>query len=104
MPAYLNLASRRAARRAVIAALWIVLALPGSIAIDIFTDTITALIPANISVLRFIAPVQGQAAALTKSQTDALDTYNFAVSRFKSILSERRAQINSHQPLPNLPG
>jgi hypothetical protein len=104
MPAYLSLASRCAPRRAATLAFGIVLALPVSVAIDIITNTITALIPANIRVLCFIVPVQGQAAALTKSQTNALDTYNFALSRFKSILSERRAQINSHQPLPNLPG
>ena len=46
----------------------------------------------------------GQPAALTKSQSDALNTYNNAVNDFKSILSQRRAQINSNQPLPNLPG
>jgi hypothetical protein len=47
---------------------------------------------------------QGQETALTKSQSDALNTYNNAVTDFESILAERRAQINSHQPLPNLPG
>jgi hypothetical protein len=47
---------------------------------------------------------QGQPPALTKSQSDALNTYNNAVNDFKSILEERRAQINSNQGLPNLPG
>ena len=47
---------------------------------------------------------EGQPAGLTKSQSDALNAYNNAVSQFKSILRERRAQINSKQPLPNLPG
>jgi hypothetical protein len=42
--------------------------------------------------------------ALTKAQSDALDAYNNAVNNFKSILSQRRAQIDSKQPLPNLPG
>jgi hypothetical protein len=51
----------------------------------------------------FICPAQGQA-ALTKSQADAFNAYSKAVNDFKSILRERRAQINSHQPLPNLPG
>jgi hypothetical protein len=46
----------------------------------------------------------GQPSALTKKQSDALDTYNNAVNDFEAILSQRRAQINSHQPLPNLPG
>jgi hypothetical protein len=40
----------------------------------------------------------------TKSPEDALATYNTAVSRFRSILAERRAQIDSNRPLPNLPG
>jgi hypothetical protein len=52
----------------------------------------------------FIAPAQGEPAPLTKSQSDALDAYGKAVNDFKSILKERRAQINSRQPLPNLPG
>jgi hypothetical protein len=52
----------------------------------------------------FIYPANAQPAALTKSQSDALATYDKAVADFKSILSKRRAQINSHQPLPNLPG
>src|SRR6185437_11632726 len=38
------------------------------------------------------------------AQSDALAAYNQAVSEFKSILAQRRAQINSHQGLPDLPG
>src|SRR5579871_2247624 len=45
-----------------------------------------------------------RAAALTKPQQDALDAYSSAVSGFQKILSERRAQIRSGRPLPNLPG
>ncbi len=44
------------------------------------------------------------AAALTQAQLDALEAYDNALNQFKSILSERRAQISSHQSLPNLPG
>src|ERR1700722_13507697 len=51
-----------------------------------------------------VSIAMGQPAALTKTPTDALDTYNRAVSDFKSILGQRRAQIDSNQPLPNLPG
>jgi hypothetical protein len=51
-----------------------------------------------------LSPAIGQPAALTKNQSDALDAYNHAVSDFESILRERRAQIKSGQPLPNLPG
>src|SRR5580704_8591138 len=54
----------------------------------------------------FFAPsiANGQPAVLTASQSDALHAYAEALSRFKSILEQRRAQINTHQPLPNLPG
>src|SRR5262244_3643668 len=45
-----------------------------------------------------------QAAAFTQAQLDALEAYDKAVNQFKSILSERRVQISSHQSLPNLPG
>jgi hypothetical protein len=38
------------------------------------------------------------------AQSDALAAYNQAVSEFKSILAQRRAQINSDQGLPDLPG
>jgi hypothetical protein len=47
-------------------------------------------------------PAMAQA-ALTKQQSDALDTYNTAVKNFEAILAQRRAQIASKQ-LPNLPG
>ena len=90
--------------RAVTLALGIVITMPVSIAINIITNTITTPVPANIGTLGLISPAQGRSAEITKSQTDALHTYNSALDHFKSILSERRAQINSHQPLPNLPG
>ena len=54
--------------------------------------------------LSFISPAQAQSPALTKLQSDALNTYNSAVAAFKSILSERRAQINAKQKLPDNPG
>jgi hypothetical protein len=38
------------------------------------------------------------------AQSDALATYNQALSEFKSILAQRHAQINSHQGLPDLSG
>ena len=38
------------------------------------------------------------------AQSDVVDPYGQAVSRFKAILSERRAQIGSHRHLPDLPG
>jgi hypothetical protein len=42
--------------------------------------------------------------ALTKAQAEALDTYNKALDEFRSVLKERRTQIDQHQPLPELPG
>jgi hypothetical protein len=47
---------------------------------------------------------QGQPRPLTKSQLDALIGYDNTVNDFTSILGQRRAQINSKQRLPNLPG
>jgi hypothetical protein len=38
------------------------------------------------------------------AQSDVVDSYGQAVSHFKAILSERRAQITSHQHLPEMPG
>jgi hypothetical protein len=53
---------------------------------------------------RLISSANAAPAALTKAQADALAAYNDAVARFKSVLTERRAQIEANQPLPNLPG
>jgi hypothetical protein len=61
-------------------------------------------LPVNIGNLSFISFVLAQPTALTKSQSDALNAYNKTVEDFRSILSERRAQINSNQKLPDLPG
>src|ERR1700728_229898 len=46
---------------------------------------------------------QGQPPALTKSQSDALNTYNNSVHDFKSIMPQRRPQIHASHGLPNLP-
>src|SRR5712691_7281769 len=86
------------------AALALFFTLPVFNAIDTITNMVTSLVPADIGNLGFISPAQGQPAALAKSQSDALDAYDNAVNHFKSILSQRRAQINSNQQLPNLPG
>jgi hypothetical protein len=73
-------------------------------AIDTIADTVASLVPADIGNLGLISPALAQPAALTKSPADALTAYNKAVNDFKSILSQRHAQINSNQPLPNVPG
>ena len=67
-------------------------------------STAALLVVAAIGNLGFISPAISQPASLTKKQSDALDAYNNAVRNFESILGQRRAQINSKQPLPNLPG
>ena len=51
-----------------------------------------------------LSRAQAAQATLTQSQSDLLDAYNKALSHFKAILSERRAQIRSNQALPSLPG
>jgi len=54
--------------------------------------------------LGFISSALGQPAALTKPQMDALNSYDKTVQDFRSILGERRAQINAKQKLPDVPG
>jgi hypothetical protein len=58
-------------------------------------------IPTGVGNLGFVSAAQAQA---TKSPAEALTAYNSALGDFKSILSQRRAQINSKQPLPERPG
>jgi hypothetical protein len=77
---------------------------PVSIAIDAIINTVASLVSAATVNVGFMSPAMGQPGALTKKQSDALDTYNTAVNSFESILSQRRAQIRSNQRLPNLPG
>jgi hypothetical protein len=90
------------ALRAPALALWLLFLPPVCAAMDAIVNTLAWLVPANIG--SFISSAQAQRAALTKSQSDALDAYNNALTQFKAILRERRAQIESKQPLPNLPG
>ncbi len=85
-----------AATRAAALALGLSFTPPVFNAIAAIASTITPLVPPHIGNLSFISPAQGQ--------PDAVSTYNAAVNRFRSILSQRRAQINSNQQLPNLPG
>src|SRR5438128_320249 len=54
--------------------------------------------------LLLTTPAPSQAQALTAKQSDALAAYDRALNDFKSILAERRSQIEAKQPLPNLPG
>jgi hypothetical protein len=101
-----NSASSRALPRARMAAVFLglLLMLPVAGAIDTITETISSLAAADTRLLDFIAQAQGQPAAMTKQQSDALIAYTNSVNRFKSVLHERRAQISSKQQLPSLPG
>ena len=74
------------------------------VAIDAIINTAASLASAAIGNLSFISPAMGEPAALTKKQSDALTTYNNALNAFAAILGQRRAQFNSGQALPNLPG
>jgi hypothetical protein len=94
----------RATTRAAALALGLFFTPPVSNAIDAIANAVTPHVAASIGNLGFISPAQGGPAALTTSQSDALAAYNNAVDHFKSILRQRRAQIDSKQPLPNLPG
>ena len=85
-------------------ALGLLLAPPVCVATDAIINTVASRILAAVGNLSLMSPAMGQSGALTKKQSDALDTYNNAVKNFESILGQRRAQINSHQALPNLPG
>jgi len=55
-------------------------------------------------VLLRISGADAEVAALTPSQSEAVNAYNGAVKRFEAVLRERRAQIESKEPLPRLPG
>src|SRR5438477_9339467 len=97
--------NRHAAAPAAALALGLVFTPQASIAIDtIIINPAASLVSAAIGNLGFISAAMAQPGALTKKQSDALDTYNNAVSSFEQVLRQRRAQINSGQPLPNLPG
>jgi hypothetical protein len=74
------------------------------IAVDAIINTAASLVSPAIGNMSFMSPAIGQSDLGTKKQSDALSAYNKAVSDFASILGQRRAQINSNQRLPNLPG
>jgi hypothetical protein len=58
----------------------------------------------GVTLAAWRARAHGEAAALTTSQVDALNTYNSKVDDFKAILHQRRAQLDAKRELPNLPG
>jgi hypothetical protein len=68
--------------RAAVLALGVFLLPPVSHAIHTVIDTVMSLPPHDIGHLGFISPAQGQPAALTQSQSDALNRYNAALNDF----------------------
>jgi hypothetical protein len=77
---------------------------PVSVPVDAIIDTAASPVSPAIGHLGFISPAMAQPDAPTKKQSNALAAYNAAVNDFEAVLRERRAQIKSGQPLPNLPG
>jgi hypothetical protein len=70
------------------------------------TMTLTAVLldTGAIAHVGFTLPAAGQTLVLMEAQSNAMNSYDAAVSRFKSVLQQRRTQIDSKQPLTNLPG
>jgi hypothetical protein len=71
---------------------------------DNFFREFASLAPGHVAPLSFIPAAQAQTVRLANSPSDPVKAYDNALDRFKSILRERRAQINSNRRLPNLPG
>ena len=57
------------------------------------TMDVACLLAVNLRSFDLISTARAQAPELTQSHLDAVDAYNKSVRDFKSILSERRAQI-----------
>src|SRR3977135_1214606 len=62
---------------------------PFSDLFDTIPNPVAAFVPADIGNLSFISPAEGQPAALTKSQSDALTTYTNAVKYFNASFRQR---------------
>jgi hypothetical protein len=93
-----------ATKRAAALAFGVVCALAGANASDTVANAVRPLVPANIGHLSFVSAAQAQPAALTQLQLQAFNTYNNALGEFRSILGQRRAQIDANRPLPDRPG
>jgi hypothetical protein len=94
----------RAVAPAAALALGLLFTPPVLIAADAILNAIASIVPDAIGGLGLVSPALAQPGKLTKQQSDALDAYNSAVNNFEQVLGQRRAQINSGQALPNLPG
>ena len=54
---------------------------------------VVSLVTSAIARVGFTSSAAGQALVLTEAQSGAMHSYNAAVSRFKSVLQQRRTQI-----------
>src|SRR6516162_9876962 len=77
---------------------------PVCVVIDAIINSLAPRIRVATGALGPLSPAAAQPGASEKKQSDALETYNNAVKNFESIIAQRRAQIDSKQGLPNLPG
>jgi hypothetical protein len=77
---------------------------PLSADIDATVKAVAPRVASAIANAGFMSGARAQGGALSKKQSDALETYNDAVKNFELILTQRRTQINSKRSLPNLPG
>ena len=68
------------------------------------TGVVASLSAGKIDGFGFTSPAHAQAGPPGASQSEPLAAYDKALADFKSILRQRRAQIEAKQPLPNLPG
>src|ERR1700752_1282117 len=73
------------------------------LAIDAIISAVTPFVSSG-GHFGFMSPAMGETVGLTKRQSDALDAYNNALKNFESQLARRRAQLDSNQRLPDLPG
>jgi hypothetical protein len=78
--------------------------MPPSSPFSIIAVFALALIAAGIGTVSSTTHAFAQSSTLTKEQAVALAAYEIALGNFKSILAERRSQIDRKQPLPSLPG
>jgi len=73
-----------------------------ALALLLCAAAIAPLLPPGLGGARFVAAAAAD--PLAPAQAEALGAYENALGRFKAVLSERRAQIDSGRPLPRLPG
>jgi len=77
---------------------------PICLVIDAIIKTVAPLASPAAGTFGFTSPAMAEQGTPTRRQSEALEAYNNAAKKFESLLTLRRAQLSSGQPLPNLPG